>query len=77
MLRKFVKLYPVLEWLRISSAERDLLENADLSSFAEEWSHLKNRRVKFVFFYANSNALRTEFVFIGLFLKKMLEQTFI
>ncbi|CAF1264678.1 unnamed protein product [Rotaria sp. Silwood1] len=33
-----------MEWLIISSAERDLLENADLSSFAEEWSHLKNRR---------------------------------
>ncbi|CAF1498730.1 unnamed protein product [Rotaria magnacalcarata] len=37
-----------MEWLIISSAEKDLLENADLSSFAEEWSHLKNRRVKLV-----------------------------
>jgi len=37
-----------MEWLIISSAERDLFENADLSSFAEEWSHLKNRRVKLV-----------------------------
>ncbi|CAF1049490.1 unnamed protein product [Adineta steineri] len=32
------------EWLIIASTERDLLENIDLSKFAQEWSRLKNRR---------------------------------
>ena len=35
-----------MEWLIICAAERDLLGNADLSSFAEECCQLKNRRVK-------------------------------
>jgi hypothetical protein len=37
-----------MEWLILCSTERDLLENVNLSSFAEEWSRLKNRRVKLV-----------------------------
>ena len=37
-----------MEWLILCSTERDLLENINLSKFAEEWSCLKNRRVKIV-----------------------------
>jgi hypothetical protein len=36
------------EWLILSSAERDLLENVDLLNLTAEWSRLKNRRVKIV-----------------------------
>jgi len=35
-----------MEWLILCSAERDLLEKVDSSKFAEEWSRLKNRRIK-------------------------------
>jgi hypothetical protein len=37
-----------MECLILFSVEKDLLENVDLSGFAEEWSTLKNRRVKIV-----------------------------
>lgn len=37
-----------MEWLILCSIERDLLENINLSNFAEEWSRLKKRRVKIV-----------------------------
>ncbi|CAF4715974.1 unnamed protein product, partial [Rotaria sp. Silwood2] len=37
-----------MEWLILCSTERDLLENINLSNFADEWSRLKNRRLKIV-----------------------------
>ena len=37
-----------MERLIPCSAEKDLLENVSLSKFAEDWSRLKNRRVKIV-----------------------------
>ncbi|CAF4447340.1 unnamed protein product, partial [Rotaria sp. Silwood2] len=37
-----------MEWLILCSTERDLLENINLSNFADEWSRLKNSRLKIV-----------------------------
>ncbi len=37
-----------MEWLILCSVEKDLLENNNLSNFSEDWSRLKNRRVKIV-----------------------------
>ncbi len=37
-----------MEWLILCSIEKDLLQNIDLSTFAEDWSRLKNRRIKVV-----------------------------
>jgi hypothetical protein len=37
-----------MEWLILCSIEKDLLQNIDLSIFAEDWSRLKNRRIKVV-----------------------------
>jgi hypothetical protein len=37
-----------MEWFIVCLAEKDLLENVNLSKFAEDWSRLKSRRVKIV-----------------------------